>query len=377
MPGGPVKVFDLCTNLKSMGHDVVLFAPDNGCPETQTTAKVVKIPAFGIPIFGIIWHELLSLAASLLELRHGACSAVFVRITTSFVPLFMKSVTGAVLLTDVNDDPFYRYRETRGGMRLKLPLVRFCDRLNLKLSDAVFTINSKVKKALVGGFGLDEDKVSILPSGANTDIFRPLDRAKACAELSLAPELRYVCFAGSLNKWNDYPLIISAAKEILGAFPDVRLLLLGDLDDACRELIAGTGLGGRFILTGRVAQQKAAAYIACSEVGLSALTGAGEAVTPVKIFDYLACGKPVVAAMPRGTNDFFQDCEAVAVTDAGDAPTFLAAISRFLEDPERASRLGGQGRALILERFDRAAVARRVAEAAETSFRGSPPLGGK
>lgn len=359
--GGPVKVFDLCSNLVRMGHDVVLFAPDSGSPEKQTTARVIKIPAFGVPILGILWHEALSLLASLLELRRGRCSAVYVRITTSFVPLLIKKLTGAVLLTEVNDDPFFRYASASGAMKLKLPLVRLCDRINLQCSDAIFPVNSVIKKALAKNLGIGDSRMSVIPSGANTDIFKPRDRKQACTELSLDAGLRYVCFSGSLNSWNDYGLLVASAKEVCLAGTDIRYLMIGDLGEAQKALISESGLGDRFILCGRVAPLKAAIYVSCAAVCLSAVSDSGEAVSPVKIFDYLACARPVVAATPPGVENIFEGCGAVATTPSGDVRAFTSAILGFLADPARAARLGEQGRDFIVKHYDRSAVAERIA----------------
>lgn len=358
--GGPIKVFDLCSNLVKMGHEVVLFSPDCGFPEKQTTARVIKIPALGVPILGILWHEALLLLASLLELRNGRCSAVYVRTTTSFVPLLIKKLTGAVLLTEVNDDPFFRYASTSGAMKLKLPLVRLCDRVNLKSSDAIFPVNFHIKTALANNLGISADRMVVIPSGANTDLFKPYDRKQACAELSLEFGLRYVCFVGSLNSWNDYGLLVTSAKVVCRTGPDIRYLMLGDLGEAQAVIISESGLAERFILRGRVAPLEAAKHIACAAVCLSAITPATEAMMPVKIFDYLACARPVVAAMPPGVENIFEGCGAVAVTPSGDIQAFTAATLRFLSDPDLAARLGAEGRDYIVKHYDRSAVAEQI-----------------
>lgn len=362
---GPIKIYDLCDNLVKLGHEVVLFAPDIGRPAEQTAAKVVRVPAFGVPLLGILWHEAAILVLSLLRLLGGRCDAVYVRITTSFVPLLIARLTGAPLLTEVNDDPFYRYEAVRGLMRLKLPVVRFCDALNLKNSGMVLAVNTQIMEALKVRLGLPKERVEVMPSGTNTALFRPVDRAAACAELSLDPARRYLCFVGSLNHWNDYALLASAVKKITGTFPEVRCLLVGDTSAEQRRLIAASGASDKFILPGLVPPAAAAKYMAASEVCLAPLIPEWKAMTSVKIFDYLACGKPVAATRPPGVENIFSACPAVSVSASGDTEGFVSAVVRLLADPAEAARLGALGREFVVKHHDRSAAAARLAAIAK------------
>jgi glycosyltransferase involved in cell wall biosynthesis len=363
--GGPIKIYDLCDNLVKLGHEVVLFAPDIGRPAEQTAAKVVRVPAFGVPLLGILWHEAAILVLTLLELLGGRCDAVYVRITTSFVPLLIAGLTGAPLFTDVNDDPFYRYDSVRGLMRLKLPLLRFCDRVNLKRSDRVFAVNTQIMEALKTRLGLPNERVEVMPSGTNTAMFRPLDRAAACAELSLDPAPRYLCFVGSLNHWNDYALLASAVKKITGMFPEVRCLVVGDISEEQLGLISVSGAADKFIFPGRVPPAAAVMYMAAAEVCLAPLIPEWKAMTSVKIFDYLACGKPVAATRPPGVENIFSECPAVSVSASGDTEGFVSSVGRLLADPAQAARLGALGREFVVKNHDRTAAAARLADLAK------------
>ncbi|MBI5744906.1 MAG: glycosyltransferase [Elusimicrobia bacterium] len=358
VPGGPMKIFDLCNNLVKLGHEVVLFAPDIGSPRSQTAAKVVAIPAFGVPVLGILWHEAASLAVSLLYLAWGRCDAVYVRITTSFVPLLIARLAAARLFTDVNDDPFYRYDSERGPGRLKLPCVRTCDALNLKNSYRVFVVNSAVAEKLRLRLGLAAEKLEVMLSGANTDVFRPLARDGACAELGLDPSLRYLCFVGSLNHWNDYSLLAAVVRRVTAALPGVRCLVVGDVSEEQLRLVSGSP----FILAGRVPPAAAAKYISCSEVCLAPLIPQWREIRSVKIFDYLACGRPVAATKAPDADNVFSDCPAVAITPSGDEDAFFRSVMRLLSDPAGAAALGAAGRELVVRKHDRAAAARRLAE---------------
>ena len=62
-------------------------------------------------------------------------------------------------------------------------------------------------------------------------------------------------------------------------------------------------------------------------------------VVPNKVFDALACGRPVVTADSDGAREWLRDGETALLTPAGDAAALAAALRRLLDERERA-RLG-------------------------------------
>ena len=85
-------------------------------------------------------------------------------------------------------------------------------------------------------------------------------------------------------------------------------------------------------------------------------------VTPNKLFDYMFAGMPVLVNFAGTTADLIEEVGAGAAPEAG-SPTALAAqLEAWADDPEAAKALGARGREVAYARFDRRAVAKRMAE---------------
>src|SRR5207247_348189 len=68
----------------------------------------------------------------------------------------------------------------------------------------------------------------------------------------------------------------------------------------------------------------------------------GETI-PVKLFDYLACGRPVVAAVQGDAADVVRNSGGGIVVDPGDGPALAEAIAALVADPARREDLGRSG----------------------------------
>jgi glycosyltransferase involved in cell wall biosynthesis len=82
------------------------------------------------------------------------------------------------------------------------------------------------------------------------------------------------------------------------------------------------------------------------------------------LFEYIAAGRPVIAARTGVVPEVLTDGKQALLVPAGDAAALTAALTRLLDDPELAARLGKAARRRLLEHYSGA----RVAEALEAHY---------
>ena len=82
--------------------------------------------------------------------------------------------------------------------------------------------------------------------------------------------------------------------------------------------------------------------------------------SPVKVFDYMACGKPVVASRIEGTTDIFEKSGAISLVKPGDPLALSRAICELLENPNRGEKMGKRGRRFIVDNFNRKHLAKII-----------------
>lgn len=160
---------------------------------------------------------------------------------------------------------------------------------------------------------------------------------------------RTVVYAGTMQFWKGIDLVLQA----VALAPQLRLKLIGGSkpDEIARvkQAIAELKIGERVELTGRVPQRELPALLgqcACAVHALPAGLNISERLTsPLKVFEYMAVGVPVVASDVPSLREFLVDGDNARLFRAGDAAGLAAALSEVCRDGALAARLSGKAKA--------------------------------
>jgi glycosyltransferase involved in cell wall biosynthesis len=215
--------------------------------------------------------------------------------------------------------------------------------------------------------GIPWDKLTVLPSGTNTDLFHPMDKRQSCLKLGFAESLIYVGFIGTFFRHQGVDALIDCAPLIIQQYSQVRFLILGDgpMGTAWRKKINDNALSAYFILPGQVPYEEVPEYCGVMDVCVAPFLKEAVERSPVKIFDYLACGKPVVAADVGETSSFFADSGGVVLVPPEDPAALARGLNGLLENEALRAEMGEKGRAFIAGKYSR----EKIAEIVETVAR--------
>ena len=294
---------------------------------------------------------------------------VYLRRTTAISPLLYAKVTGTKFFYEVNDDPYWEFEDENVGVisRLRQQLYRKLDELNLRRADRIFVISVKVlEKILERNPRISRDRLVLMPSGANTDLFAPMPRKKALEVTGLDSGKEYVGFVGSLLEHQGIDVLIEAADAVGQGKPDCRFLIVGEgpMKTAWEKEVRCRKLEELFVFTGQIPYGQLPSWINAATLCVAPYKGSAGYRSPVKIFDYLSCGKPVVASFVEGTTDFFGKVEAVALIEPDDpralADAILATLRKSGKRPREMEEIGRKGRSWVVANYSRAKLAARV-----------------
>lgn len=178
-----------------------------------------------------------------------------------------------------------------------------------------------------------------------------------------------VVYRGGLSERAGTYLLLDALRLLADQGRPVRLSLIGYFDDAaCRsalcERIRALGLESHITITGRLHHEEMAAALSGSLIGVSPLqdTPKFRLNLPVKVFEYWACGLPVIASNLPCIRPFFRNNQAGLLFKPGDAVQLSQSIAWMLDHPAQASQMGERGRAAILRRFNNRNEIRKLHE---------------
>lgn len=212
--------------------------------------------------------------------------------------------------------------------------------------------------------------VYVVPNGADPDLFSP-DVPPVALPIGDPGGRCIVAFAGSMKPWHGVSVLVQAGAMILTAVPDAFFLFIGG-GEALGELasLAERDLGeGNFHFTGPVEPAEVPGYLAAADLLVAPFAPDRDPVrayqfakhgmwwSPVKVFEYMAMGKPIVASAAGPVPEYLTQ-SAIAVPP-GEVVSLARGVTRLLEDPELAATLGRRARKRLLEHY----TWRRAAEA--------------
>ncbi len=115
-----------------------------------------------------------------------------------------------------------------------------------------------------------------------------------------------------------------------------------------------------------------------SDVCIATTTGGSfsEGTVPVKMFDYMACGKPVVAAVAGDARTIMAEADGGVIVAPGDSASLASTLLRLLEDKDERSRLGKNGHEYVRWSYSRQHLAARMDDLLERVVRRERILGG-
>ena len=219
-----------------------------------------------------------------------------------------------------------------------------------------------LRDLVVQRYGATPEGVIVLTSGTDPDLFRPQPAQDARLRLGLPPASSYIGFVGRFYRYQGLTCLLEAFVLVRRQRPDTRLLLVGDGETAqsLRDQASRLGLADSVIWTGRVPYDRVPDYINAMNICVAPFCGNRGETSPVKLFDYLACARPVVASAIPSVASLFSEREGVAQVPPDDPDALARSLLRLLEDHRLAAELGARGRRVVLERFGWSRVADRL-----------------
>jgi glycosyltransferase involved in cell wall biosynthesis len=235
----------------------------------------------------------------------------------------------------------------------------------LEFSDRIIAVTPGIKENLEGTYKISREKIVVVSNGANTSLFKPLDQETCRKELGLNLKIPYICFVGNLAPWQGVEYLVKAAPFILSRFPECRFLIIGDgvMKDDLLKLCEELGVENSFIFTGVIAYDRVPLYINASDTCTAPFIIARNAkigLSPLKLYEYMACGKPVVASNIGGVSDILETSGGGIYVLPEDPVALAESILKLLENPELRIKLGSKGLSYVTENYSWYSVAKKV-----------------
>jgi glycosyltransferase involved in cell wall biosynthesis len=241
------------------------------------------------------------------------------------------------------------------------------DRWILSRADAVLTVSAPLRDYVVS-LGVERKRIHVFPNGVDPALFRPEPpdpRVRTRWGLGDGPVLGFV---GGIRPWHGVKALPQVLDRLVGQHKNLRLVIAGDgplradLEGDLRQ----RGLMGNALFTSTLPQTEIADLIRLFDVALAPYPQLDHAFyfSPLKVFEYMACGVPVVAAAVGQIPEVVRDGETGLLYPPDDIDALVSACGQLLANPALRQRLGKAAAAEVHGRYTWDHNAARVVELA-------------
>lgn len=227
------------------------------------------------------------------------------------------------------------------------------DRITMRMSDLVLADTGAHAAFYSEEFDVDEKKVHTLYLGYDDAVFGPLPAREPDGFFR-------VLFYGSFLPLHGTDVIVEAARMLDNEFR-FRIVGSGQTMDDFRKRAEGID-GGRIELSGNVPEKELPGLIAGADavLGVFGTTPKTGMVIPNKVYQAMACGRPVVTAETPAVRELFTPEKHLICVPPGDAAALAGRLRQLRDDRQFAASVSEDGGRLVREEFNPEKVARRL-----------------
>lgn len=222
--------------------------------------------------------------------------------------------------------------------------------------------------------GADEARISLIPYGADTKVFRvsEADTQQVRQRLGLCPDDVMLLAVGRMVYKKGFEFLVAAMPHILQYAPNARLVFVGygDLRDELERQANTAGLNSHIVFAGKVPRQEIPAYFGASDVVVvpSVRDAAGNVDgLPNVVLEAMAAGKPLIASNIAGFPDVIHDGENGLLVREKDPAALADAVLALARAPALRKQMGDAGRVQIHSKLSWENVARHFIEVYESA----------
>ena len=224
-------------------------------------------------------------------------------------------------------------------------------RVSGRRAQAVVSVCREIPLWMQREWGIAADRCHVIRNGVDPLVCVPRQKEEACHRLGLDRSRLYIGFVGGFFPWHGLDTLVEAMTIVRRECPAAKLLLVGDghTRPALQAMVRERGLEEAVSFVGRVPFDEVPWWIGASDVCVvlhrSVRFYPGDSM---KLWEYLACARPVIATAGEGYGDTVERLGAGLSVKEEDSAALAEIMLRVLRDPASASKMGQAGRAAVV-----------------------------
>ena len=212
-------------------------------------------------------------------------------------------------------------------------------------ADLIVSVSSQLRN-YVTRQGASSEKVVVLPNAADLDLFAAPGKQKPeppSEDEFLPPDKFVIGFIGSLKPWHGVEDLLEAFKILREKTNELHLLIVGDgpLREKLKSYLVQNRLDTSTTMVGDKPNELIPAYLRMMDVAAAPYPKIEDFYfSPLKIFEYMAAGVPIVASSEGQIKEVLEDQVTALLYPPGNIRELAAKIEQLWNNPELRKTLG-------------------------------------
>lgn len=345
-----IHVESMIKSLKELDHEVHVVGPDIESQPVGRQAGIVKSARQMLPMSAAESAELAYSGPAYLRLRRAIeyfkPDVIYERYNLFFpAGIWAARQCGLPILVEVNAPLAYE-RTQHGGLSLRR-IAEWSERYVWSNADHVFCVTQVLAK-FVADRGVPASRITVTQNGVDLEeTARAPSSDVAKKRLGLADKT-VLGFVGFVRSWHGLEQVV----DFLSRSRDrsLHLVVVGDGPalPELREQARRLGIADQLSTVGAVSHDKVIQFVAAFDIALQ--PRAVEYCSPLKVFEYMALGKAIVAPRQPNICEILRHEEDALLFEPVAWGSFALALDRLIKDVTLRKSIGMAARQTLRER---------------------------
>jgi len=367
-PGPKSHILELIRWWEKSGHAVTLFIPGfSKLKSHKNRLNAIFIPVIDISVIRIIMFQFLLLfyLCAYFFKNNRKIDLIYDRLyILPIIPILFARIFKINHVIELNGI-IREEMAMNNNSKLEIAISMLLQRFNYKYTDKIICVTEGIKRDLIDCFKVEEKKIHVVSNGVDTKMFRPVSSDIIFQKYGIPKKYLLVGFVGVFLKWQGLNNLIKSIPLIIDEYQNVKFIIVGDGPEYrnLSQLSRRLGVEENVIFTGSVLHDDIPSYINNFDICVAPFTSERNVKTglsPIKLYEYLACGKPVVVSDIPGLKECVVTGNCGVVIEPDNPDELRRAICNLLFDDEMRKKMGNNARKLAEDNYSWERIARRV-----------------
>ncbi len=236
--------------------------------------------------------------------------------------------------------------------RIFLEKTKYC----FDQADKIICVSEQLRVHLIKKWNLPPEKTVTLECAADVEAFGQMYDTQVVRQNLNFGEEPVVIWIGGFYVWHDLDLLLKSFVKVLNVIPNAKLVLVGDGKNRLpfEQKVLEKGLERSVRMMGLIEHSKVPELLSIADVAVAPAPSMdahnGGTGAPLKLFEYMAAGKAIVASNVYQSASVIQDDHTGILVEPGNVDRFAEAMIRVLIDRGERERLARNARQRAEER---------------------------